>query len=218
MVTVQQKYLRRAKIIAKILSFAPFVRMIGLTGSLAREEASKNSDIDFFVVTRSTRLWSGRAFVSAITHLIGFRRYNDKIAGRICLNCYQTEDYLTIGPKNLKNARDYAKIKILFQVDKMAEKFARANQWIIKRGFRFQNIAPAERSGIHTAAIRWFLESLYDLIFNDWGEKYLRRYQIRRILKNPLTRSSNESQIYISNRELRFHPPKNLTKKPNSLI
>jgi len=193
---------------ATILSFSPFVRMIALTGSLARGEAKEKSDIDFFVVLKSGRLWTGRAFVSLLAHLTGLRRYNKKIAGRICLNCYQTENHLTIGPKNIKNAKDYSNIKILYQTEKLAEKFIKANQWIVDRGYQFQNIDVGIRRGNIVAIIRWFFEVLYELIFNGWGENYLRTYQIRRILKNPLTAAPSKTQIFISDQELRFHPRK----------
>lgn len=207
--SIQQKYLRRAKIIASVLSIVPFVRMIGLSGSLARNEAKEKSDIDFFVVLKKGRLWSGRAFVSILTHLTGYHRYNDKIAGRICLNCYQTEDHLTIGPKNLKNAQDYSNIKILCQSHGLAKKFIEANRWISDKGYQFINI-DSDSGGNNIAAsfLRWLLEALYELLFNEWGEKQLRAYQIKRILKNPLTSVSSKTQIYISDQELRFHPAK----------
>jgi len=208
---IQQKYFRRAKIIAAILSFTPFVRMIGLTGSLARGEAKEKSDVDFFIVLKSGRLWTGRAFVSILTHLAGYRRYDGKIAGRICLNCYQTEDHLAVGPKNIKNAKDYSNMKILYQSRGLAKKFIEANKWIVDRGYQFQNIDTNVRQRIITIVafvFRWLFEALYELIFNDWGEKRLCTYQIRRILRDPRTQMSSQGQIYISGQELRFHPPK----------
>jgi len=201
-------YLRRASIIATILSFAPFVRMIALTGSLARGEATEKSDIDFFVVLKRGRLWSGRAFVSLFAHLTGLRRYEEKIAGRICLNCFQTEDHLLVGPKTLKNARDYANLIILYQRDQLARKFFQANQWIPAKGYRFQNSNITPRQLIIPILIRWLTEALYELLFSNWGEKQLRSFQIRRILNDPRTQMSSQGQIYISDQELRFHPPK----------
>ena len=208
MYDVQSMYLRRARIIASILSFAPFVRMIALTGSLARREAREKSDIDFFIVTKANRLWSGRAFVSILIHLTGYRRYDMKIAGRICLNCYQTEDHLTVNPNTIKNAKDYSNIKILYQSHGLAKRFIKANKWINDKGYQFINIDPKARGNIVASFLRWIFEALYELFFNDWGEKQLRAYQIRRILRDPRTQSAKSGQIYISDQELRFHPPK----------
>jgi len=236
---INAKYLRRAKIIASILSFAPYVWMIGLTGSLARGEATEKSDIDFFIVTKTNRLWTGRALVSILTHLSGYRRYDGKIAGRICLNCYQTEDRLIIGPKNIKNAKDYANIKILYQSHGLAKRFIEANRWISDKGYQFItarntlrslpqgckrryiaskgtpcafgagsfiNIDPKAGGNIVASFLRWISEALYELILNNWGEKRLRSFQIRRILADPRTQIASQGQIYISDQELRFHP------------
>jgi len=205
---MRQKYLRRARIIASILSFAPFVRMIGLSGSLARGEATEKSDIDFFIVTKTNRLWTGRALVSILTHLTGYRRYDRKIAGRICLNCYQTEEHLTVNPKTIKNAKDYSNIKILYQSHGLAKRFIKANNWINDKGYQFINIDPKAEGNIVASFLRWIFEALYDLLFNDWGEKQMRAYQIRRILRDPRTQTAKSGQIYISDQELRFHPPK----------
>jgi len=182
--------------------------MIALTGSLARGEAKEKSDIDFFVVLKRGRLWPGRAFISILTHLTGYRRYNDKIAGRICLNCYQTEDHLIVGPKNIKNAKDYSNIKILYQSHGLAKRFIEANKWIIDKGYQFINIDLKAGGNIAASFLRWIFEALYELLFSNWGEKQLRSFQIRRILNDPRTQMSSQGQIYISDQELRFHPRK----------
>lgn len=194
---------------AAILSLVPFVRMVGLNGSLARGEATEKSDIDFWIAIKSGRLWSGRALVTVVAHMTGHHRYRNKIAGRICLNTYQTEDHLAVGPKNQKNAKDYVNIQILYAAGNIADRFFKANLWVEKSGYRFKNRGYRGRiSGYFALPIRWFFEAVYDLTFNDWGEKKFRHYQIKRILNDSRTQNSKAGQIYISDTELRFHPPK----------
>ncbi len=205
---IQKKYLRRAKIIATILSFTPYVRMIGLSGSLARGKATEKSDIDFLVVTKQGRFWTGRAFTMVLTHLTGFHRYGKKIAGRICLNTFQSDQYLTVGPKNEKNAKDYCHLIVLFQADSLGKKFFLDNKWIIEKGLRFRNKKNLPELKIIPSIIRFIFEAIYDLFINDWGERRLRNYQIKRILADPRTQSAGSGQIYISDQELRFHPQK----------
>jgi len=204
---LQQKYLRRAKIIAAVLSFTPFIRMIGLNGSVARGEATEESDIDFWICLKSGRLWSGRAFVTVLTHLTGYHRYQNKIAGRICLNTYQTEESLEIHPKNEKNAKDYANIKILYAAGSIANHFFISNRWIEQKGYRFTH-KKAISSSIFPAIIRGIFEIIYDILFGDSGERYSRSFQIKRILADPRTQNARVGQIYISDAELRFHPKK----------
>jgi hypothetical protein len=147
--------------------------------------------------------------VTIVTHLSGYHRYKNKIAGRICLNTYQTEDQLEIHPKNLKNAKDYSNIKILYAARSIANRFFRANHWIEELGYRFKHKRDIAFSPIIVVIIRGVFEVIYDIFFGDWGEKTLRQYQIKRILIDPRTQKSTGGQIFISDSELRFHPPKN---------
>lgn len=209
----QQKYFFRAKVVATILQMAPYVRMIGLVGSLARGEATKDSDIDFFIVTKKNRLWTGRAFVTVLTHLTGFRRYGPKITGRICLNCYQIEDHLLVGPQNRKNALDYSRLIPLYQADNLYNRFCQANHWIKKYHCRFkgqnQPLSIWHRLiSFVLMLIRTFTEFVAELILNDSGERYLRNYQKKRILRDARTKTAPPGAIFISDCELRFHPAK----------
>jgi hypothetical protein len=48
--------------LGRILGWFPFVRMAGLTGSVAVKNLSKGADMDFMLVTQPGRLWTARAF------------------------------------------------------------------------------------------------------------------------------------------------------------
>ncbi|MGA2666719.1 MAG: nucleotidyltransferase domain-containing protein [Patescibacteria group bacterium] len=205
--------MKRARIIAFLLSIVPFTRMVALDGSLARGEATEKSDIDFFIVLKTGRIWTGRILVTALVHLTGLRRAGQKIAGRICLNRYQTEDFLLIRPKNKKNALDYRHFRVFWGSAKLRARFFDLNSWIPKKGYTFTNknrkLTFWEKVLL---IISWpfqrFFEIIYDVLFGEPGEKYLRNFQIKRILKDPRTQQSSNEQILISDYELRFHPPK----------
>jgi len=49
--------IRKAKEIAKLLYKFPYVRAIGLSGSVSKNFADENSDIDYFLITKANRLW-----------------------------------------------------------------------------------------------------------------------------------------------------------------
>ncbi len=206
---IEHQYLRRARFVAALLRLAPFVRMIGLTGSLAAGKATAESDIDFFIVAKPGRLWSARFFATCLVHLIGMRRYGRKISGRICLNCYQTSDHLEVSPKNAKNAKDYANILFLFSTGNLTRKFFKENFWINEKKFEF--LHQSYKKGLNdfwSYPVRWVFEGIFEVIFNNPGEQLLRRFQLRKILKNPITLRARAGQIYISDQELRFHPEK----------
>ena len=212
---IQKKYFRRAQIVASLLRLAPFVRMVGLTGSLSMGEASRESDIDFIIITKNGRIWSGRMFATLFVQLTGFRRYGKKIAGRICLNHYKVENILVIHPQTKKNAHDYSLIIPLWQADDLYKKFKNSNEWFSRYGNKFKNHLP-DQNLFWNFIDRFFQligEFLYDFFLGDWGEKILGNYQKGRIRKDPRTKESPKGNIFISNRELRFHPPKTLDPK-----
>lgn len=212
---IQKKYFRRARLVSLILQLAPFVRMVGLTGSLAQNKATQESDIDFFIVTKPRHIWTGRALATLFIHLTGLRRYGQKQAGRICLNCYQTEDHLEIHPSNQKNALDYSKMIPLWQSNNLYEKFCEANGWMKRYGIVFKKYPGKNRALF--LIIQFLLESIIDLFLGDWGENFARHYQAQRILKDPRTQKSPAGAIFVSDKEIRFHPTKDLTQNNNLL-
>lgn len=216
----QKKYLKRAKIISGLLILTPFVRAVFLTGSVARGEATEKSDIDFFVIIKKDRLYTGRFFVTGLVYLTGLRRYDKKIAGRICLNCYQTEDHLLVSPQTEYVANDYSKAIVLWARGNLDQKFIDANSWMRKFGINIKTqkkYLPRRQTGQKTSFFfyplflcQFIFESIFELIFHDFGEKILKKYQIKKIRNNSLTKIATKGEIYISDTELRFHPKTSL--------
>ncbi len=212
------KLLNRAMLAVKILSLAPFIRMVGLTGSLARGEANHNSDIDFIIIAKTDRIWTTRIFAIGLMMLTGLKRTNQKIAGQVCLNLFHTTEHLTISYQDhLADkywlAKDHTHLMPLLNSNHIFQDFVKANSWVNKYGQKFcyqnfQNSLIDKISLIFLGAVRLILEFLYDLILNDWGENWFRQIQTDRINRDPRTKNSPKGAIFISDFELRFHPPK----------
>ena len=64
----------------RILGSMPFVRMVGMTGSLAMMNLSEGADMDYMLVTKPGRLWTARAFA------VSFGRLMRPFRHRICVN------------------------------------------------------------------------------------------------------------------------------------
>lgn len=204
---------RKARIASWFLACTPYVRMVGLNGSVARGVAHASSDIDFIIIAKSGRIWSARALSMITMAIFGWKRYEHKIAGRVCLNLYQTVDHLELTTKTEKLAQAHAATFPFWSSRIIFKKFTSANQWIKKFGqyFQYRNYEPNIFEKIVTflvAAIRFLGEFIFDLIFNDWGERVLKNYQTQRIMKDRRTASAPPGAIYLSDFELRFHPPK----------
>ena len=92
--------LRTGNRISRFLYQMPYVRAIGISGSLSKDFAGEGADIDYFIITKSNRLWVART----IMHL--FKKWSF-LFGRqhwYCMNYYIDEDALEIEEKNIFTA------------------------------------------------------------------------------------------------------------------
>ncbi len=76
------------------LAILPYVRMIGVTGSLSFNNTRRESDLDLLIIVKRGRIWMARFLILLVTQLTGRRRkYWDREApDKICLNHYITDD------------------------------------------------------------------------------------------------------------------------------
>lgn len=106
----------------RILGFLPFVRMVGLTGSLAMKNLSKNADMDFMLVTVPGRLWTARAF--AVT----FGRAVRLFGHRICVNLLVSANALLWPQHDVYSAREMCQMIPIIGMD-VYHRLRNANKW-----------------------------------------------------------------------------------------
>ena len=88
--------------ISRFLYQFPYVRGIGISGSLSKHYADEDADIDYFVITRRNRLWIARTLM----HL--YKKWSF-IRGRqhwYCMNYFIDEEALEIKEKNIFTATE----------------------------------------------------------------------------------------------------------------
>jgi hypothetical protein len=116
--------LKRAVRIGKFLSRFPFVTGIGISGSLSKDYADENGDIDFFIITKTNRLWIARTLMhlfKKFTFLTGHQHL-------FCMNYYVDESASLIDDKNVFTAME---IKTLVPVvgTSSFSRFFTINSW-----------------------------------------------------------------------------------------
>ncbi len=184
---VSSARLKRVKRLASLLRYVPFVRMIGVTGSLALKQSGKESDWDLFIVLTRGYIFTGRTVVTGFLHAIGKRRHGTLVRDRACLNYFVTEDGLEIGTKDLFSAHEYRFLIPVFGFHTF-QRFERKNHWLA----RFKvNAMPTEvaplwevRDTVPARRIRAVFEALL-----AWHalEAWLARWQTAKIRRNPKT-------------------------------
>lgn len=110
--------------IGRFLYQFPFVRGIGISGSLSKNFADEKADIDFFIITKANRLWIARTLMhlfKKLTFLFGRQHY-------YCMNYYLDEQALQLNERNIFTAIE---IKTLIPVSgsEATTQFFLANQW-----------------------------------------------------------------------------------------
>ncbi len=132
---ISNKKLSIAKKAASLLIKIPTIRFIGLTGSLAMQSASENSDIDLLLITSQGNLWTTRLVSYFLLFLTGYklRRARDKNEkDRLCLNIWLDERDLIWRDKNIFTAHEVCQIKPLKNKDNTYKRFLWANRWVLE--------------------------------------------------------------------------------------
>lgn len=185
--------------VAKILRFAPFVRMLAVTGRLAMKNTQEKSDLDLMVVLKHGKIFTGRIIVTLIVHILGKRRHDGRIADRVCLNYFITTKSLEINLKDIYSSSEYSFILPIFGF-KIFRKFQMKNRWIrnYKVNYGIDEIANLKMlKDIHLTK---FIRKIGERILSfDFIEKALKSWQINRISKNPKTHQPGS--IIIANDE-----------------
>lgn len=126
-----RKKIKFAEKVAGILRLIPWIKLIGITGALAMNNADKEDDIDFLIITTQNRLWLTRGLVVSFLRLTRIYRRPEKIKDRICPNMFLDEKHLAIPKKerDLFSAHEVCQMKPLWQKEGTYQKFLKANQW-----------------------------------------------------------------------------------------
>ena len=181
----QKENQRKQEIAAKTsrwFKLIPWIKMVGLTGSLAMENASPEDDLDLLIVTAEHRLWLTRFFLVCLTEILGARRkpsvssilssgiWQDKV----CLNMFLDEDNLAIpaGERNLYTAHEVCQVKLLWDKEDTYKKFLEENRWVKKFLINF-----LEPKRLKNKDIRRKKQDIFDLFFN-FLEKIAFKFQL----------------------------------------
>jgi hypothetical protein len=117
-------YRRIARWVSGIIYRHPFVRAVLISGSLSKRAFSEKDDIDFFIITRTGRLWVSRILLMLFKKifLLNSKKY-------FCINYFIDEESLEIPEKNIFTATEIAYLIPLKNSD-LCSRFFEANSWI----------------------------------------------------------------------------------------
>jgi hypothetical protein len=181
----------QARKTAQLLRCIPMVYFIGLSGSLAMDNAVKNDDIDFFIICAPNSLWITRLICVLLLELTGLRRrpQTQVFDNKICLNMFVSFDALRISSakQDFYTAHEVVQLKPLVNKNSIYERFLYENRWVKK--FLPHSRIP-QRYNIDIKSLSTVLSKL---------DQFCMRWQIKYMQKRRTTET-------ITTNLVRFHP------------
>ena len=179
--------------ISRLLYQFPYVRGIGISGSLSKHYADEKADIDYFIITRSNRLWIARTCM----HLFKKLSY---LRGRqhwFCMNYYVDEEALEIKEKNIFTATEMLTL-LPASGNGGLVKFFDANDWTAGFLPHYKNRRRQAEGPTHSSFLKRMLERLFDNRLGDHLDDFLQKLTSRRWKKKEDRGDVNEKGLRIS--------------------
>jgi len=192
------KKINIAHMVAKKLSVLPGILFIGLSGGVAVKSASKDDDIDFFIIVRKGTLFLNRFWISFVLQMMHMRRTRSMIHAkdRICVNLLIDETAMFWSPdkQNIYTAREIAQVVPLYQNGPIYNNFLLENIWVKQY---LPNALSTVDEHIISSAKKW---GMYEkIMYLPLLEKLLRTLQIIYMKRHRTIET-------ITNHHLAFHP------------
>ena len=182
----QMKTANRA---ATILSRFPYVRGLAISGSLSKNYCTEKTDIDFFIITDTGRLWIARSLMhlyKKFTFLTGRQKW-------FCMNYYVDEGGLEIKEKNIFTAIEIATL-LPMQGKKTLDNFYIFNGWV-KNFLPKATNTTAKVPEIKKGILGRFTEFLFNNSFGDWVDTRCMKITQNRWKKKEVRQMRNEHGI-----------------------
>jgi len=204
------KQMKTARRVAKLLSRFPFTKGIAVSGSLSKNFANEETDIDFFIVTDANRLWIARTFMhlyKKLTFLTGRQNW-------YCMNYYVDEAELEIAEKNIFTAMEIVTL-VPMQGGGALDHFIARNEWT-KKYFPVSRAKPPNIPEIKKGFFRKLIEKIFSGNFGDLIDKWLMNITAKRWQKKTKKHRLNSkgfSMGMIVGRHFSKPDPKNFQDK-----
>lgn len=132
-VAISEEKIKKAFLYIGLLRFFPWITFVGISGSVAMQNAKQKDDIDLFIITAARRLWTGRLCAALLAFVMGIKRNRKdaNVTNKICLNLFFDENHLGIP---LSKQNEYVGHEIL-QVKPIVNKNSTYELFLYKNGW-----------------------------------------------------------------------------------
>lgn len=200
-----KKIMPKVKKVASFISKFPFIKGVAVSGSLSKGYYDEKSDFDFFVITKSKRVWISRIFLAIYKRLFLNNSYKE-----FCVNYFVSTSTLEIEEKNRFTATEIATVIPLFGKTEFSD-FYKANTWVKNY---FPNITPKKNEHEIKLIKKPFLTKILEFLFDNSLGTVLNYFVMKQISKRWKFRYRNKkNDPYKSKDEISKHHPDNFQQK-----
>lgn len=148
------KYLKRAQMVSRYISYFPFVRGVMISGSLSKNYMEEGSDVDYFIVTEAGRLWLCRSILALQRKLLikPLRKY-------FCINYFVTTSTLAIPDKNIFTATEIMYVYPTYG-QAVYERLIFENKWAKD----FYPNKQTHGGGVYNAKHQWSIKAIAEFL------------------------------------------------------
>lgn len=174
--------------ISRFLFMFPFVHAVCISGSLSKNFADENADIDFFIITKAGKLWISRTLMhlyKKITFLTGRQHWH-------CMNYYIDEEALLIDEKNEFTATEIITLLPACGNSTITD-FFNVNEWVnfYYPNYSFKNFNSTIEAKDHK--VKKIIEALFNNRFGDWLDNYFMKLTEHRWIEKENNMKLNKS-------------------------
>lgn len=172
--------LPKAKKIAQRIGRFPFVEAVFVSGSLSKDYMDAKSDIDFFIITTPSRLWTCRTLLTLFKKVFLLNQKK-----HFCINYFIDTQHLEIPDKNQFTATEINFLLPLYG-KKTCAAFFDANSWVRsyyhQPGYLRTTTAPLVKKTLQLKTENWLHRPIFDGLEN-WCLRMTQEYRKRKFKK-----------------------------------
>lgn len=203
--------MKTARSIASFLTWFPFIKAVAISGSLSKNVAHADSDIDFFIITKENRLWLSKLFFGSFIKfatLIGYKKW-------FCLNYIIDETSLEVLEKNIFTATEIITLLPIYG-EHLFDRFFEANNWIYDF-FPNHPIKINSAKERHDILPKRFIEWLLNNKHGDMADNTIMHYFDKRwkklVAKNKFTETGFQLGTMMTNKHFCRPYPEHFQRK-----
>ena len=183
--------LKRAEKSAAIISSFPFIQGVAVSGSLSKNFADENADIDFFIITSANRLWIARTLL----HIFKKLTFIFKMEGYFCMNYFIDDADPSIQEKNIYTAIEASTLIPLHGTD-IFKRFFEVNSWT--KAYLPNKHMATQGKEINNSWMRTLAEKLLDNRLGNRLDNFFMKWTARKWDSKTTNRQKDSKGLVLS--------------------